>query len=232
MRPNFKWTSAFGLVLCACVSAHAASGQIHSFGASALLVQVGTTVDFVVSFSVVPDSWPSTGGSDLVEPAQQDGQQTWLLNWYSSQTESVASISLQAEGQSFTDMPALPPGSTYSGSWSFSSTFATPGQHQVTVAGDWSVRVDSESGQEIATRNCIEVGDQGVSSLWCDAWSYQYPQFSDTSTTGAQFSPATLQIEVLAAVPEPSTVAVWLLGLVGLTAGSRLSRRQAARATP
>jgi hypothetical protein len=225
MMIPIRRAAMLAVALFSVAPAQAATGQIDSFAASALSVQAGSTVDFVVSYSVNPETWPLSGGSDLVEPAPQAGSQTWLLNWYASQTETVVAVSLQAAGQAFNDLPTVPAGSGHSGSWSFSMLFATPGQFELTAGGGWEVVVESESGQEIGTRNCSETGEEGASLLYCDAWAYEYPQLTDRYSTGASFSPVSLQIEVLAAVPEPHTVAFWLLGLGCLAARSRVTRR-------
>jgi len=223
--------TVLALAMAGAVPAQAASGQIDTFSASALSVFAGATVDFTASYSIVTEQWIN-GGSDTTEPAPQEGYQEWIQNWYDQHSETVLGVSLQAGGQSFSDYPAVPAGSAYSGSWAFSVVFPVAGHFDIGLSGDWQVDVQADSGQEIATRNCYNLDTEGGVSLWCDSWASSYPQASDHYTWGEAFAATALHIEVLAApVPEPRTLALALAG-GGLLGLGRLSRRRPCRARP
>lgn len=210
--------AAFALPL----PALAASGQIDSFGASATTVTEGTVVDFVVGYSIVTSLYQS-GGSDLVEPAPQEGTQTWNLNWYYYEGESVSQVWLEAAGQNFSDYPSVPAGSGYSGSWSFSVLFPVQGSFDITLNGGWSGQVDYYSSSESASRDCVNSDPGGTDALACSGWTYSYYDYSDWYTVGGGLGPSTLRIDVLpAAVPEPSTAALLVAGAVLLRARRRL----------
>jgi hypothetical protein len=205
-------------MLAALPAAQAANGQIDNFGASALQVLVGDTVTFTVDYSASTSVFQD-GGSDLNEPAPAEGYQTWVLNWYDFQYETLQSISLQADGQSFLDSPALGPGNGHAGSWTFSVLFPLAGSFNVTIGGDWTVLHDVQQGAELASRNCYNNNYDGGYDLVCDSWTYEYPQYGDYYTETQSLGSMTLQIDVLQAVPEPQAWALWLLG------GGLLARR-------
>ncbi|MBP6898326.1 MAG: hypothetical protein KBC94_28245 [Pseudacidovorax sp.] len=211
------------LSLCGLASAQAASGQIDSFSANALSVPVGGTVDFTVSYSVSASSW-SSGGADPVEPAPQEGYQFWAVNWYNSETETVSSISLQAGGNGFNDMPSAPAGSGHSGSWTFSMLFPQAGVFQITASGDWAVNVTSYYSQESASRQCDNIDPEGSGTLQCTSWQWQYSDGSNESSLSGSMPALTLSIEVVNAVPEPATWALWLAGAAWLTRRVRHGR--------
>ena len=193
-------------------AANAATGGIGSFSASSLQVVAGDTVTFTVDYSVSTSVYQN-GGSDLNEPAPAEGYQTWVLNWYDFQYETLQSISLQAGGESIIDAPNLAAGGGHSGSWSFSVLFPQAGQFDVMVSGDWTVLHDIQQGAELASRSCYNNNpDEGGYDLVCDSWVLEYPQYSDYYTDTQQFGALSLQVEVLQAVPEPHVWALWLMG--------------------
>ncbi len=204
--------------------AQAASGSIDSFSASALTVQAGATVDFLVSYSVATSTWLN-GGSDPYEPAPQEGYQEWTLNWYSYDRERLASVGLQAGGENFAEFPSAPEGASHGGSWGFSLTFPAAGQFSVGVGGGWEVEASTGYGAENASRNCYRADPEYDASLSCDWWTYSYPQADNYETRSGSFVPAALSIQVLAAVPEPQTWALWLAGAGALAARRRVTRR-------
>lgn len=218
-----------GAVVCGCLGvmplAHAASGQINSFSASATSVLEGTLVDFTVDFGLSTDGW-STGGSDLNEPAPVEGNQLWHLNWYSTTAESVASVWLSAGGNSFNDYPSVPANSGYNGSWTFSILFDTQGTFDITLNGGWSNLVETSHSNESATRDCYNEDPGGSNNLICSAWNYIYDDGSDSYTVDNSFGSQTITIQV-AAVPEPGTWGLALSGLVVAGAAARRTRRQA-----
>lgn len=211
---------------CAAASpdAQAASGSIDSFSASALTVQAGATVDFFVSYSVATSTWLD-GSSDPHEPAPQEGYQEWTLNWYSYDRERLTGVWLQAGGENFAEFPSVPEGASHGGGWSFSLTFPDVGQFSVGVSGGWEVEASIGYGAENASRNCYRADPEYDASLSCDWWTYSYPQTDDYETRGGSFVPAALSIEVLAAVPEPQTWALWLVGAAALAARRLVTRR-------
>lgn len=206
--------------------AAAGSGQIDSFSSGATSVVEGSTVDFFASFSVSTTVF-SDGGSDLVEPLPVEGSQTWLLNWYRSEEETLREVQLSANGLSTTDLPVLSPGSSYSGNWSFSIPFSSPGQFAVTLSGSWQSDVMVYYSSEMATRECMNVDPGGSNELACSSWQYSYSDYSDTFSSGGAFASQTLNIDVTAApVPEPSEAVLWLAGLASLLGLSRRTRRR------
>ena len=203
-----------------------ASGQIDTFGSSAATVIEGSTVDFFSSFSVFTSS-SSDGGSDLFEPLPVEGTQTWLLNWYRSEQETLREVQLSANGLTTTDMPSLSPGSSYSGNWSFSILYPTPGQFAITLAGSWQSDVQVYVSSETGTRECMNIDPGGSNALQCSSWQFSYGDYSDTFSSGGAFASQTLNVEVTAApVPEPSGIALWLAGLASLLGWSRRLTRQ------
>lgn len=197
--------------LAAAAPAAAGQGQIDSFGASATSVTAGSEVQFWVSYSVTAaaDQW---GGSNPFEPAPEEGMQYWDINWYSTQFETITSITLDVGGQSQTDYPGVPAGSSAAGGMNFSMVFDQPGSYTITAAGSWSSWVDSYTSNESAYRYCwYNDPDQ----LTCDSWTYQYYDYTDSYSGGGGFSGQQLTIDVLA-VPEPATLALWAAGLAAL----------------
>jgi hypothetical protein len=225
MSSAFSKGAAFAALAFTALGAHAAGGQIDSFSASATRVTEGDTVDFSVGYSVFASGF-SDGGSDLNEPAPQEGNQVWLLNWYNRQTETVREVTLEAGGNSFTDFPSVPANSGHAGGWNFSIVFPTAGRYDIDVNASWRVEVQTESGSESASRDCYTFYNGNFDELSCSSWSYSYPQISDTSSVGGSMGSLPLSIEVLAAVPEPGTLALCLGGL--LTLGAVRRARQVA----
>ncbi|RZJ02550.1 MAG: PEP-CTERM sorting domain-containing protein [Rubrivivax sp.] len=216
-------------VLMAPLLALSASGQIDSFGSSAASVVEGSTVDFFASFSVFTTSF-SDGGSDLNEPLPVEGTQTWLLNWYRSEQETLREVQLSADGLSMTDMPSLSPGSSYSGNWSFSILYPTPGQFAVTLAGSWLSDVQVSVSSETATRDCMNIDPGGSNALQCSSWQFSYDDYTDTFSSGGAFAGQTINIDVTAApVPEPSGIALWLGGFASLLGWRRRAHASTTR---
>jgi hypothetical protein len=217
-------------VLMAPLLALSASGQIDSFGSSAATVVEGGTVEFFASFSVFASTF-SDGGSDLFEPLPVEGTQTWLLNWYRSEQETLREVQLSAGGLTTTDMPTLSPGSSYSGSWSFSILYPSPGQFAVTLSGSWLSDVQIYVSSETGTRECMNIDPGGSNALQCSSWQFSYGDYSDTFSSGGAFAGQTINVEVTAApVPELSKVALWLAGLAPLLVWARLARRRSGHA--
>ena len=202
------------LPLVPALPAQAASGSIDSFGASATRVQVGGTVDFTVQYSILTSS-TRFGGSDPIEPAPQEGYQEWFANWSTYELETLRSVWLQGGGQGFNDLPSVGPGSSHSGSWSFSVTFAQAGTFDIGVAGGWQVEVESGFSNETASRNCYVPDPLAPGDLFCDSWDWRYADADDRYTSDGSFGASGLQIEVFeatTAVPEPGTGLLWLGG--------------------
>lgn len=219
---NAAVSAALGVA--AALPAAAAGGRIDAFSASALQVQAGDWVTFSVAYSV--DGWSYLYGGSSPEPAPQEGYQEWLANWYHQETESLQFVQLQGGGQSYNDSPGVPLNGSYQGGWTFSLQFPDAGSFHIGVGGEWTVQREVNSGSELGTRNCYNLGDPeaGGVDLACDSWQFSYPQYSDWGTVSGPLGEASLQIEVLAAVPEPAAWALWALGAAGLAA---LRRRRA-----
>jgi hypothetical protein len=211
--------AGIGLLLALAAPAQASSGQIDNFGASSTQVVEGSWVDFSAAYSVITSAW-SSGGNDMVEPAAQEGYQSWVLSWYSAESETLGQVWLEAGGQSFTDFPSVPAGSSQAGSWSFSLYFPTAGLYAITLGGGWSGQVEQTSSSETLSRDCWNNDPGGTNELVCTSWAYNLADSSYNSSFGGGFDARSLTIEVLptAVVPEPGTVALWLFGLAGLAA--------------
>lgn len=205
--------------------AWAAYGQIDTFGASATTVTAGATVDFSVTFTVIADPPYQNGGSNPVEPAPIEGQQWWDINWYSTQGETVTAVWLDAGGQNFSDFPSVGSGGSYSSGYAFSTPFITPGIYQVTANGGWEANVESYTSNESAWRDCVNLDPGGTDELQCTGWTYDYYDYSDFYSSGGSFSGQAITIEVLA-VPEPSTTAMWVAGLLAAATARRRGRRR------
>lgn len=212
------------LAVLATPAAQAATGQITGFSASANNVSPGSQVDFTLSFSVSTTLW-SDGGSNLEEPAPQEGLQFWSLNWYSYESESLTELRLQAGDQGHSEFPNAQAGTGYTGSWSFSMLFPSAGSFQITAGGDWTTRYEFYTSNEIATRQCSNVDPGGSNELSCTPWVYDYPESTNVSTQQGGLTPLRLTIEVQA-VPEPHPGLLTLAGLAGL------ALRSARRPTP
>lgn len=203
-------------------AAQAASGTLTSFSASASQLTVGGWVDFKAEFSLSAEVPIISGGNSLFEPAPAEGYQEWVINWYSRYVEQVSSLSLQAGGQAHSELLLVPAGSGTTGSWQFSIQFDRAGAHDILIVGNWGGEASSEYGAEVASRNCAYTDPDERSTLWCDSWRYSYPGgVPDSYAIGAAFAPLLIGIEVLQAVPEPQTLALWLLGAAGLAARLR-----------
>lgn len=223
MTPVSRAATTLGLALATAGPLWAADGQIGGFGASATQVTAGSTVDFWVSYSVNTE-WSSWGGNDINEPPPQEGSQFWQINWYGYNQQLLQQVWLQAGDQSFSDWPVLSPGSSWSGSWSFSMSFPDPGQYSVSLNGGWTGMGDYFHTTESATRNCF-YGDPESPVLYCDWWIYNYQTEAYTYSIDGNFGPQSLTIEVLAApVPEAPTAALWLAGGAALLAWRRRRR--------
>jgi len=211
--------------LMAPLLATAGSGQIDSFGASASSVVEGSAVDFFASFSLFAHA-SSDGGSDLNEPAPVEGSQTWLVNWYRSEQETLREVQLHAAGFSSFETLSLPPGASHSGNWSFSVLYPGPGQFSVTLSGSWSSDIQIYYSSETATRDCFNVDPGGSNELQCSSWQFSYGDYTDSFSAGGSFASQTLLIEVTAApVPEPAALLLWLAGLAPLLGRSRGATR-------
>jgi hypothetical protein len=201
--------------------AWAGSGDIAGFVASATTVRQGDTVDFFATFSVATSGW-SYGGSDPVEPAPDDGFQTWHINWYAYENETLSGVWLDAAGQTFADSPVTAPGGVHNGGWSFSVLFPSAGTFDIVLHGGWTALTESYSSNESASRDCTR--DDG-GELYCSGWTYDYADFSDNYVSDGTFTDRTLTITVLA-VPEPLTLSLWLAG-IGVLAAVHGHRRPA-----
>lgn len=215
MSYRLRAIGALSLALCLADPAAAVSGDIFNFGASASQVMEGDTVDFTVSFTV-STSFSSWGGSDLTEPAPQEGYQTWVMNWYGYDSETLTQVTLQAAGQSFTDYTQISGGS-YSGGWNFSQTFPAAGVYDISVSGSFTAMVESYSTMESAWRNCGYLDPENPGALSCDSWNYSIAESRSDYTTDGSFGSTSLAVEVLATpVPEAPTWALWAVGLTAL----------------
>ena len=210
------------VVMAYAAPAAAAGGQIDYFGANASTVTAGSVVDFSVAYSVSTSAWQN-GGSNPVEPAPQEGYQTWDLNWYSTESETLSSVWLNAGGNYFSEYPNPGPGGGHSGSWSFSMQFDTPGIYQLSASGGWEHTVDFYTSNESAWRECWNKDPGGTDALVCSWWTYEYNDWGDYYTSGGSFADHALTIEVLA-VPEPHAGLMGLAGLACLLAWRRHQR--------
>lgn len=213
-----------GAVLAASAfTAQASNGQINSFSASATNVAAGTLVDFTVDFGVITYGWTS-GGSNPIEPAPQEGFQEWHVNWYSYENETLSQVWLDAGGNTFTDYPIVLANSSHTGSWTFSILFDTPGSFDITLNGGWATSFESYHSNESATRDCYYVDPDSGGELSCSSWNWVYDDGGDTYTYDQSFSPMTVTVNV-AAVPEPESLAMLLAGAGVLLGARRLKPR-------
>jgi MYXO-CTERM domain-containing protein len=215
-------SAAAVVALAHALPAAAAGGQIDYFGASASTVTVGSVVDFSVGYSVSTNAWQN-GGSNPVEPAPQEGYQTWDINWYSTESETLSAVWLNAGGNYFSEYPSPGPGGGHSGSWTFSMQFDTPGVYQVSASGGWDHWVEFYTSNESAWRDCWNNDPGGTDELVCSWWTYEYNDWGDYYSSGGSFADQMLTIEVLA-VPEPHAGLLGLAGLGGLLAWRRRQR--------
>ena len=208
-------------LLCA-----AASGRMDSFSASALTVVEGEKVHFTALYSVsTPDILD--GGGSPNEPAPIEGSQLWLIDWYYWQKETLGEIELVATGgQKFTDRPAVSDADNYNGAWNFSILYPTKGSYIMAVTGAWVANVEIAAKTEYATRECVNADNGGDFELQCSSWEYWLSEYEDTYKESSYFA-GLVTIEVIAApVPEVSTAALWLAGLIPALGLSKVARRR------
>jgi hypothetical protein len=211
--------AALSAAITFAMPAQAASGSLDSLSASATEVVAGSWVDFSVSYSVIASAY-SYGGSNPIEPEPQEGHQSWDVNWYYVEAETLNSVSVQIDGQGTTEILNLSPGSSHSNGWTTSILFNTPGTYTVSAGGNWSGEFTSSYSGESAYRNCYVIDPDYGGSLTCDSWTWQYSDYGDRYGIGGDFSPLSLNIKVTA-VPEPGTLALWLAGAALLASRAR-----------
>lgn len=215
--------SAASLALSAAsLPAWSAYGQIDSFGASATAIQAGATVDFTISYTVITSGY-QYGGSNLLPPDPAEGYQTWDLNWYTTESEMLSSVWLNAAGAFWSESPAASPNSAYSGTATLSTLFALPGTYVIAAGGGWEHSVVFYTSNESANRDCMNVDPEGTNELQCSSWTYSYNDWGDNYTSGGSFAEQAITITV-SAVPEPAALTLWTTGL--LVAGAAAHRRR------
>ncbi|MDZ7855624.1 PEP-CTERM sorting domain-containing protein [Sphaerotilus sp.] len=104
--------------------------------------------------------------------------------------------------------PDAGPGTDYFTSWNLRLTFAQAGSYQ--LAADAAITQDKivRRGDTHGTRECIGFDN----SLQCSHWTFTDRLHEDsawTEVTSATSLPIQVQVQ---AVPEPATLALWLLG--------------------
>lgn len=210
-----------GTLLAAAPSAsHAAFGQINNFGASANSVVAGTVVDFFVDFGVSTNA--VTNGGSNPEPEPAEGYQSWQVNWYNYENETLTSVWLEAGGQTYNAYPSVPAGGSYSGTWTFSILFPTEGTFDIALSGGWSHSIETYHSNESAYRDCINNDPGGTNELSCSSWTFMYDDGGDTYSGDGTFGYQNIAIQVTA-VPEPES---WALIVAGaLVVGAARHRR-------
>lgn len=221
LKANLSY-ALLGIALTASSTlAHAATGQINSFSASATTVAEGTLVGFTVDFGV--STTAVTNGGNNPEPEPAEGYQTWQANWYNDEHETLNSVWLQADTQGFSELPSLTPGSSHSGSWTFSVLFPTQGSFDITLTGGWGSSLATYHSNETAYRDCFNEDPGGTNQLNCSSWNFVYDDGGDTYSTDGSFGTQSITINVTP-VPEPDS---WMLLLAGAAVLSACRRARA-----
>lgn len=203
-------TALLGIALTtASADVLAGSGQINSFSASATTVAEGTLVDFTVDFGIFTTA--VTNGGSNPEPEPAEGYQVWAANWYNYENETLNSVWLQAGGQSFYDTPSLSPGSSHSGTWSFSVLFPVAGSFDITLTGGWASSIETYHSNETASRDCFNEDPGGSNVLVCSSWNFVYDDGGDTYSGDGSFGSQSITINVTP-VPEPAAFGLLAAG--------------------
>ena len=216
-----RWTASAGAAaLIAATTPAQAQGQLDWVLVDRHQARVGEMVGFGAGWSIA-GSFSNGGGSNTSAPAPTEGWQEWVANWYWTETVSALSIDLTAGGQWFGESFSGTGGGA-SGSIGFTRVFDLPGTYTMDVTGSWQARRVQTYESEVGTRTCWNTGDpaHGELDLSCDGWNWSYPRDAFESDFGGALGSLSMQVEVQA-VPEPTTVALWLAGLAGLALRAR-----------
>lgn len=218
MRPTILLT-VLGL---AGAAAQAGTPYLDFTATSPTSITAGGSVDFQLTFRQYQENWSFDNNGP--EPSADIGYQEWLYSFFEMSTEHLKSLTLQIGpigGPQTSQVLSLDagPGTDYNTTWNLSLSFAQAGSYQfgasATITQDKVVR----RGDTLGTRECVGFDN----SVQCSDWAFTARMHEDsawTEVTSATSLPIQVQVQ---AVPEPTTLALWLMG--GGMLGWRLRRR-------
>jgi hypothetical protein len=200
------------IVTVTCSTAHASLVQFELLPTGPLVVQPGQEVGFTVIedydlysyYSHVPGN-PEPGPIFI-------GGQSWFNGSGYRVQESVYLLDFSAWSSDGQHRAASLGGPD--NIWSFSMSFASPGQYTVSAGGGWRGWWNTWSWDSYSTRDCF--------FFICGPWDSHHWQESHSTPISGGFPARQLQVTV---VPEPATAALLLSGLVVLEWAARCRRR-------
>ena len=207
MRPALLLT-ALGL---AGAAAQAGTPSLEFTATSPTHITAGGSVDFQLTFRQYQENWSFDNIGP--EPSADIGFQEWVYSFFETSTERLTGLTLQVGGvgsppTSQVLSPDAGPGTDYTTTWNLRLSFAQAGSYPLgagaTITQDKTVR----RGDTLGTRECVGFDN----SVQCSTWAFTDRIHEDsawTEVTSATSLPILVQVQ---AVPEPATLALWLLG--------------------
>lgn len=206
--------------------ARAEPGSATFTALTSTTIAPGGAVDFEAVFTKAQD-WFSVAWA-TPEPQPAVGSQLWQVSGSNSTEETLSSLSLEVwsssgegQGEALLIRDAGP-GTAYRHATTFSLGFSQPGSYSVTLQGNWQSLASLGDLSMSASRTCAL--DGGL--LQCTDWQYAGVGGTGLVDTSGSLAPITLSVQ---AVPEPATLALWLLGLVAVGGHLHQQRRSAGR---
>lgn len=208
---------------CLALGADAGLPTLTLTAQSPTAIMAGGTVDFRLDFHQIQEGWSFDNGDG--EPSPDIGFQRWQSAYREAWNDRLTDLNLQLlvggmPVQQRNTQPDAAPRTDYTTSWQVTLRFDQPGLHTVTAAALVTQAKDLYRAITVGTRECVGFDN----SVQCSTWAFTDRIHEDsawTEVTSATSLPILVQVQ---AVPEPATLALWLLG--GGLLGWRRRRRR------